>query len=191
MNENDLAFTYFKSPLGMIELSATENGISSLYFVSEATQKSVPNKILSDCVKQLEEYFENKRKEFSIPLDMQGTDFQQKVWNELLNIPFGKTISYLQLAKRLGDAKSIRAVGGANGKNPVSIIVPCHRVIGAGGALGGYGGNLQLKRELLRAEGIQVGANRIRSFAAVRWNGATRGTKIKSTTKYPKSSKKF
>ena len=153
MNEKELTFTYFKSPLGMIELSATENGISSLYFVSEAKQKSAQNKILSDCVKQLEEYFENKRKEFSIPLDMQGTDFQKKVWNELLNIPFGKTISYLQLAKRLGDEKSIRAVGGANGKNPVSIIVPCHRVIGSDGTLVGYGGGLDKKKLLLELEG--------------------------------------
>ncbi len=156
MSENHLAFTYFKSPPGLIELSATGNGISSLYFVSEAKQKNSPNKILSDCAKQLGEYFQNKRKEFSITLDMQGTDFQKKVWNELLNIPFGKTISYLQLAKRLGDVKSIRAVGGANGKNPVSIIVPCHRVIGSNGSLVGYGGGLDKKKWLLEFEGALI-----------------------------------
>ena len=152
MNENHLAFAYFKSPIGMIELSASDKGISSLYFVKEVKQENFSNKILSDCVKQIEEYFQSKRKEFSVKLDMQGTDFQKRVWNELLNIPFGKTISYLQLAKRLGDAKSIRAVGGANGKNPVSIIVPCHRVIGSNGDLIGYGGGLDKKKRLLEFE---------------------------------------
>ena len=145
--------SYYDSPLGVIELTATENGISSLYFVEKKQKDITSNKILEDCVKQLEEYFQNKRKDFSLPLDMQGTEFQKKVWKELLNIPFGKTISYLQLAKRLGDEKSIRAVGGANGKNSVSIIVPCHRVIGANGTLVGYGGGLDKKKWLLEFEG--------------------------------------
>ena len=122
----------------------------------EKQKNNVFNEILEDCIKQLDEYFQSKRKIFSIPLELHGTEFQKKVWNELLNIPFGKTISYLQLAKELGDVKLIRAVGGANGKNPVSIIVPCHRVIGSDGTLIGYGGGLDKKKWLLEFEGVLV-----------------------------------
>jgi len=156
MSEKEFYKTYFDSPLGVIELTATEEGVASLYFVNERQKATSLNKILKDCVKQLDEYFRNARKEFSIPLDIQGTEFQKKVWRGLLNIPFGKTISYLQLAKNLGDEKSIRAVGGANGKNPVSIIVPCHRVIGSNGTLVGYGGGLDKKKWLLEFEGTLV-----------------------------------
>ncbi len=144
---------YYDSPLGVIELTATDHGVSSLYFVEKKLKDISFNKVLSDCIKQLEEYFNKKRKEFSLPLDMQGTEFQKRVWSELLNIPFGKMISYLQLSKRLGDEKSIRAVGGANGKNPISIIVPCHRVIGSNETLVGYGGCLDKKKWLLEFEG--------------------------------------
>ena len=101
---------------------------------------------------QLSEYFEGKRKEFSFKLNPKGTDFQQKVWQELLKIPFGKTTSYLELSKQLGDVKAIRAVAAANGKNPLWIVVPCHRVIGSDGSLTGYAGGLWRKKWLLEHE---------------------------------------
>lgn len=156
MSETDLFISYCKSPLGLIELVATENGISSLYFVEKKGKSVSKNKIISDCEKQLDEYFKKGRVEFSVLLDLQGTDFQKRVWSELLKIPYGKTISYLQLAKRLGDEKVIRAVGTANGRNPVSIIVPCHRVIGSNGSLVGYGGGLDKKKFLLELEGALI-----------------------------------
>jgi methylated-DNA-[protein]-cysteine S-methyltransferase len=107
-------------------------------------------------IQQLEEYFSGSRKEFDIPLDLQGTDFQKKVWTELLKIPYGTTISYKELAIRLGDLKCIRAAGTANGANPVSIIVPCHRVIGSDASLVGYGGGLWRKKWLLEHEGLSI-----------------------------------
>lgn len=156
MSEEITYKIYYYSPLGIIELSASEKAISSLYFVDKASDEISENKILDKCKKQLDEYFNHKRKDFSLSLDFRGTDFQKKVWNELLKIPFGKTISYLQLAKRLGDEKSIRAVGSANGKNPISIIVPCHRIIGSNGNLVGYGGGLEKKKWLLEFEGVLI-----------------------------------
>jgi methylated-DNA-[protein]-cysteine S-methyltransferase len=148
--------TYYESPCGLIEVCASDVGISSILFVNNKVGESIGSNIVSDCVTQLDEYFKKQRKIFSIPLDFQGTDFQKRVWTELLKIPFGKTISYLQLAIRLGDKKSIRAVGGANGKNPISIIVPCHRVIGTNGDLVGYSGGLDKKKWLLAHEGASV-----------------------------------
>ena len=103
---------------------------------------------------QLREYFSGKRKSFNVPLDLDGTDFQKKVWEELQKIPFGKTISYKTLSENLGDVKAIRAVGKANGQNPVAIIVPCHRVIGADGSLIGYACGLDIKEKLLQLEGV-------------------------------------
>lgn len=118
------------------------------------------------------------------------TVFRRRVIAAVRRIPPGRVATYGDIAALAGQPRAWRAVGNImrDGAEPGA---PCHRVIGAGGALGGYGGNLQLKRELLRAEGIQVGANRIRSFAAVRWNGATKRTETKSTTKFPKNSKEF
>ncbi len=143
---------YYNSPVGCLEIQASEKGITSLYFLEEKKNNSKPKGILKECITQLKEYFNGKRTAFSIELDLQGTEFQLKVWNELLNIPFGKTISYQELSKRLGNKEAIRAVGSANGKNPVSIIVPCHRVIGANGKLVGYGGGLPRKKWLLDFE---------------------------------------
>lgn len=143
--------TFLKSPIGTIEVSYSDKGIVSLYFVDDTeTNETVPsaNAIFS----QLEEYFAGDCKKFDIELDLQGTEFQKSVWMELLNIPFGETRSYLHIAKKLGDPKKLRAVGNANGKNPVSIIVPCHRVIGADGKLVGYGGGLWRKKWLLEHE---------------------------------------
>jgi len=111
------------------------------------------NLVVSNVFDQLKEYFDGKRREFSLLLDMIGTDFQKRVWNELLKISYGETISYKQLALNLGDIKSIRAAATANGANPLPIVIPCHRVIGSDGNLVGYGGGLDVKQKLLELEG--------------------------------------
>jgi methylated-DNA-[protein]-cysteine S-methyltransferase len=103
---------------------------------------------------QLDEYFQRRRRQFELKLEPRGTSFQQRVWQELLRIPFGETVSYLELAKRLGDSKAVRAVGGANAANPIAIVIPCHRVIGANRRLTGYGGGLNVKQQLLALEGV-------------------------------------
>ena len=147
---------YYESPAGLIEIMANDKGVTSILFVKKRPGRSENNEHTTECLKQLHDYFNKERKTFSVPLDLIGTDFQKRVWHELLNIPFGKTISYLQLAIRLGDKKCIRAAGTANGRNPVSIIVPCHRVIGSNGDLVGYGGGLDKKKFLLELEGVLV-----------------------------------
>src|ERR1051326_5996409 len=154
--ENSLYKTYYESPAGLIGIMANDKGVTSILFVKKRTGRSKNNAHTTECLKQLHDYFDKERKTFSVPLDLIGTDFQKRVWNELLNIPFGKTISYLQLAKNLGDPKCIRAAGTANGRNPVCIIVPCHRVIGSNGDLVGYGGGLDKKKFLLEHEGVLV-----------------------------------
>jgi methylated-DNA-[protein]-cysteine S-methyltransferase len=110
--------------------------------------------ILAELRRQLDAYFAGKLRDFDLPLDPQGTDFQQKVWRALRDIPYGEACSYLDIARRLGDPNATRAVGAANGRNPISIVVPCHRVIGADGSLTGYGGGLGMKRFLLELEGV-------------------------------------
>lgn len=145
---------YIETPLGIATISGDENGIASVSVTKESTN-TPSNKIpihLQDAVTQLQEYFENQRTDFDLTLNPTGTYFQKKVWDELLNIPFGKTASYLDMAKRLGDPKCIRAAATANGKNPLWIIVPCHRVIGTDGSLTGYAGGLWRKKWLLDHE---------------------------------------
>lgn len=145
--------TFYNSPIGLIEISGTENSITSLYFIGEeynSDQKSTP--YLEQCVEQLDEYFNGKRKTFELDIQPEGTDFQKRVWAELLNIPYGDTRSYMDITILLGDAKLIRAVANANGKNNISIIIPCHRVIGSDGSLTGYGGGLWRKKWLLDHE---------------------------------------
>ena len=154
--ENSLFKTYYESPCGLIEIQASNEGVTSVLFVKKKTGRSKNNEHANLCTKQLYEYFNKDRKIFSVSLDLTGTDFQKKVWNELLNIPFGKTITYLQHAINLGDRKCIRAAGTANGKNPISIIIPCHRVIGSNGDLVGYGGGLDKKKFLLGHEGVLI-----------------------------------
>ena len=154
--EDSLYKAYYNSPCGLLEVCANEVGITSILFVKKKQGKEKSNGLVADCILELEEYFNKKRKTFSVPLDLIGTDFQKRVWNELLNIPFGKTISYMQMAINLGDKKCIRAAGTANGRNPVSIIVPCHRVIGSNGDLVGYGGGMDKKKFLLELEGALV-----------------------------------
>ena len=114
------------------------------------------NKLLIDAKNQIIEYFTGKRKKFDLPLNPSGTEFQLKVWQELLQIPFGETVSYQEIANRLGDPKCIRAAATANGKNPIAIIIPCHRVIGSHGEMTGYAGGIQLKKDLLSLEGADV-----------------------------------
>ncbi len=120
-----------------------------------ATKANRSHRILEMTVGQLTQYFKGKRITFDIPVAPKGTDFQMRVWQQLLKIPYGKHISYGEQAKRMGSPKAVRAVGGANGKNPIGIIIPCHRVIGASGHLTGFGGGLDIKRRLLTLEGAQ------------------------------------
>lgn len=143
---------FINSPLGITKIVGDENGVSIISVLAEGEiSKTIP-KELKIAVAQLKEYFDGKRKNFDFKLNPKGTDFQQKVWQELLNIPFGKTMSYLDLSKKLGDVKAIRAVASANGKNPIWIVVPCHRVIGTDGSLTGYAGGLWRKKWLLEHE---------------------------------------
>ena len=147
---------YYNTPIGII--SITDNGkcIIAIDFgktVSEGIEIKETD-IIKETYKQLNEYFNGKRKEFNIPLEMEGTDFQKSVWNALRNIPYGETCSYKDIAAMIGNEKASRAVGMANNKNPIPIIVPCHRVIGANGKLVGYGGGLELKTKLLDIEKI-------------------------------------
>lgn len=141
------------SPLGFTKIVGDEDGISSVTILNseEKITDIIPIE-LEDCVMQLNEYFEGSRKIFDLKLNAQGTDFQKKVWNQLELIPYGKTSSYLELSKELEDVKAIRAVANANGKNPLWIIIPCHRVIGSNGSLTGYAGGLHRKKWLLDHE---------------------------------------
>jgi len=143
---------YYKSPIGTIEITSSDVGIKSLYFLEEVSETTQSSLFSDHSISQIEAYFNGDLSKFNLSLDLEGTEFQIKVWNELLSIPFGQTISYMDLAKRLGNPKSIRAVARANAKNPVSIIVPCHRVIGSDGSLTGYAGGLWRKKWLLEHE---------------------------------------
>ena len=150
---SELVSTCMQSSLGMIEIAGSDDGIASIEFVERGEIDNRAPDCLADGVRQLQEYFAGARKEFSCKLDLRGTEFQKRVWEKLLTIPFGKTQSYLDVAFALGDKKSIRAVGRANGQNPIVIVVPCHRVIGSDGSLTGYGGGLWRKEWLLNFEG--------------------------------------
>ena len=148
-----------QTPLGGLVLFASNAGLAGLFFEHRVDTSLCPpnddeHPILIQAVKQLDEYFAKKRTEFDLPLDLRGTSFQLEVWNELGRIPFGVTRSYAEIAEKIGRPKSVRAVGAANGSNPVSVILPCHRVIGADGSLTGFGGGLALKRSLLEHEGV-------------------------------------
>ncbi|HWR93920.1 MAG TPA: methylated-DNA--[protein]-cysteine S-methyltransferase [Flavobacterium sp.] len=147
-----MEIVYIKTPLGIAKLVGDEFGISEISVSNEGDISSIIPSHIEKAILQLNEYFEGKRTSFTIKINPKGTDFQQKVWNELLNIPFGKTMSYLELSKKLGDVKAIRAVANANGKNPLWIVIPCHRVIGTDGSLTGYAGGLWRKKWLLEHE---------------------------------------
>jgi len=145
--------SFYNSPIGLIEICGTENSITSLYFIDEEFNPEVkPNLYFKQCIDQIDEYFNGNRKIFELDLKAEGTDFQKRVWNELLKIPYSETRSYMEITKLLGDPKAIRAVANANGQNKISIIIPCHRVIGSDGSLIGYGGGLWRKKWLLEHE---------------------------------------
>jgi methylated-DNA-[protein]-cysteine S-methyltransferase len=142
-----------KTPIGFTEIKGDENGITKIHVMDENVEIStIINKDLIEAVTQLQDYFLGRRTKFTFKLNLQGTEFQKKVWQELLHIPYGKTCSYLELSKKIGDVKAIRAVASANGKNPLWIVVPCHRVIGTDGSLTGYAGGLWRKKWLLEHE---------------------------------------
>ena len=161
-------WTTMPSPVGELLLTATDAGLTRVWFEqhrhgtrtlhewTRADGSSDAVRILGDARMQLEEYFAGARRAFDLPLAAEGTSFQRRVWDALCGIPFGETISYLELARRVGDPRAVRAVGGANGRNPVSIVVPCHRVIGADGSLTGFGGGTERKRWLLEHEGARI-----------------------------------
>jgi len=153
--KNTVYVTYLKSAMGDIAIEGSDKGVTAIQFLD--TPPKITHQIpipvfLTAAALQLQEYLDKKRQDFDMPLDLHGTDFQKRVWQELLNIPYGKTVSYLYVALALGDRKAIRAVGTANGRNPVAIVVPCHRVIGSDGSLTGYASGLQRKKWLLDLE---------------------------------------
>ena len=144
---------YYKSPLGPIEISGMQDSILAVDFVEEMLPGDADLPFcLKTCLKQIEEYFSGKRKEFLLKLDPQGTIFQRRVWQQLEKIPYGEVVSYGEIASIIGKPKAFRAVGNANGKNPIAIIIPCHRVIGSNGSLTGYGGGLWRKEWLIEHE---------------------------------------
>lgn len=150
-----MATAYYSSPIGILEIQSSDSHIHSIKFteIKEAVSNA-PERvdILAQCFVQLDEYFNGDRKDFTFPFFQEGTDFQKQVWGQLLTIPYGKTVSYAELSRQLGDIKKIRAVGTTNGKNNLAIVVPCHRVIGSNQQLTGYAGGLWRKRWLLDHE---------------------------------------
>lgn len=147
------------SPVGKLRLIASDKGlvainVRNVLAASDLETSASAQKILSAAKKQLEQYFAGKRTNFDIPLDLEGTDFQQQAWRALCRIPYGQTISYGQQAENIKKPKAFRAVGSANGKNPIPIIVPCHRVVAGDGSLGGYSLGLKMKKQLLALEGV-------------------------------------
>ncbi len=153
-----ITYSEIDSPIGRLLLYGTSRGLSGIFMTRhrhfDGKQKDWKRDDArwSGVAKQLREYFDGKRRDFDIPLDVEGTEFQMKVWDALCKIPFGRTASYADIARKIGNPKAMRAVGLANGRNPVSIVVPCHRVIGADGSLTGYGGGLDRKKVLLDLE---------------------------------------
>lgn len=146
--------TYLQTPVGRLQITASNQAVTSVRFVkkNEKVKSGNPNKITRRCEKQLKEYFAGKRTKFELPLQLDGTEFQKKIWRALLKIPYGKTASYGEIARKTGNANASRAVGGANNKNKIAIVIPCHRVIGADGKLTGYAGGLWRKKWLLNHE---------------------------------------
>jgi len=157
-----VCYAWLESPVGPLLLAGTRDALRVLSFSSGKHAVPVSPEWTEDAsvfqraITQLREYFAGRRKTFDLALSPNGTDFQQEVWRELRSIPYGETVSYMQLAKRIGRPKAVRAVGAANGANPIPIIIPCHRVIGNDGSLTGFGGGLPLKKRLLELESRQL-----------------------------------
>jgi methylated-DNA-[protein]-cysteine S-methyltransferase len=152
-------YSHVNSPVGPLLVAVSDRGLVAIEFGRgkiRAGWVESEEKIVS-CARQLGEYFAGSRRQFDLPLDLHGTDFQKRCWRELLKIPYGETRSYADIARAIGNPAAVRAVGLANGQNPIAIIVPCHRVIGSDGSLTGYGGGLETKRKLLELEGALSG----------------------------------
>ncbi len=149
-----MEYCYFNSEIGLLKIYEDQNAICKIEFVTAADkkEKECETPILLEAKKQLCEYFSGKRKSFNLPLNPKGTDFQQRIWKELVSIPYGETRCYKDIALSIGNEKACRAVGMANNKNPIPIIIPCHRVIGKNGSLVGYAGGLDIKQTLLKIE---------------------------------------
>ncbi len=156
-------FAWLSSPIGDLLLTTRDGALTSLHMINQRSDHPIPNdwcegdEVLDAARDQLDAYFEGRLQHFDLPIQMSGTPFQLRVWDELRKIPYGETISYMELARRVGNSGASRAVGSANGRNPISIIVPCHRVIAAAGTLGGYGGGLDRKLWLLEHEAHGLG----------------------------------
>ena len=159
-----LVYMYMDSPVGALKLVAHDQALVAVMWDNEDHKRvrlaelieNIQHPMLLKVKQQLEQYFAGQRQQFNLPLDFQGTDFQQRVWRALLTIPYGETRSYKDIALQIGNEKAVRAVGAANGRNPISIIAPCHRVIGSGGALVGFAGGLDKKQILLSLEQGQI-----------------------------------
>lgn len=153
-------FTHYQSPMGTMTIQACDDGVLGAWFETQTTQpddiglKDDQHPVLVSTMKQLGEYFSGERTHFELPIAAKGTLFQQQVWGALMKIPYGETWSYQDIANEIDNPKAVRAVGLANGKNPISIIVPCHRVIGKNGKLTGYAGGIEIKEKLLQLEGV-------------------------------------
>ena len=164
MNDQVIHYTYTDSPLGKLLLTRNVAGLAGIWFEGQKYeakpqpdwQEKSGDKLLVATIKQLERYFKSELKRFEVNLGLSGTEFQKSVWQELLNIPHGETITYGELATRLGRSSAVRAAAAAVGRNPASIIVPCHRVVGANGSLTGYAGGLDRKKKLLKLEQLSV-----------------------------------
>lgn len=146
------ATEYYNSPIGWLEIITSRSQLLQIHFISEPQKPSHPNSLSKQVIRQLHEYFEGTRQEFSLSLAFEGTDFQSKVWKELQNIPYGSTASYKEIAERIHSPHASRAVGNANNKNPLPIVIPCHRVVGSSGKLVGYAGGVDKKQWLLQHE---------------------------------------
>lgn len=148
---------FYETELGIIGIRENNKSITNIYFSKVDTNDNIEETdLIKKCFKQLKEYFEGSRTKFDLPLDIKGTEFQNKVWDELLKIPYGEVKSYKDIAIAIGNEKAYRAIGMANNKNPIPIIIPCHRVIGSNGKLVGYAGGLNIKEKLLNIEKIDI-----------------------------------
>ena len=145
-------FAVYESPFGAIRVDYEGNTLVGLRAVASTQERGEPTPLTDEAFRQLQEYFAGERQRFELPYELRGTEFQKKVWVALETIPYGQTRSYRDIARLAGSPRAVRAVGAANGKNPMWIVVPCHRVVGAGGALTGYAGGLEMKRRLLELE---------------------------------------
>lgn len=149
---NNIYYGYYNSSIGLLEIQVEDNKLIALDFVTDTKKDYKKSEYVDIVIEQLGEYFNGKRKEFKLNLKTNGTDFQTKVWSQLINIPYGKTISYKELAQNIGNEKACRAVGNANNKNKIAIVIPCHRVVGSNNKLVGYAGGIDKKKWLIELE---------------------------------------